>query len=124
MITMTLTNGSDLDSLSLEDLIGIGKLCPDEPTEAQRQFTLSLSWWVEGVGQIVLGSLGFVANCVAIPILLSREMSSIFNRLLTCLAVLDNIFIICSLMQAVRKHLTTSLIQEYLFAFFFYQFHR
>ena len=41
---------------------------------------LSVAWWVEGVAQITLGVFGFVANAVAIPILLSREMSSIFNR--------------------------------------------
>jgi len=36
--------------------------------------------WIEGVAQIALGCFGFVANAVAIPILLSREMRSIFNR--------------------------------------------
>jgi hypothetical protein len=59
----------------------------------------------------VLGSLGFVANAIAIPILLSKEMSSIFNRLLTCLAVVDNIFLVCSILEALRKHIVQSQIQ-------------
>ncbi len=82
---------------------------------------LSVSWWLEGVAQIALGCLGFVANAVAIPILLSREMSSIFNRLLTCMAVFDNVFIVCSVLEAVRKHIVTSTFQDYLFGYFLYQ---
>ena len=51
------------------------------PTPAQLQLYVAVSWWLEGVIQITLGCFGFVANAVAIPILLSKEMSSIFNRL-------------------------------------------
>ena len=57
------------------------------------------------------GFLGFVANSIAIPILLSKEMSSIFNRLLTCLAVFDNVFIVCSVLEAIRKHIGSSQFQ-------------
>ena len=69
------------------------------------------AWWTEGVIQIVLGSLGFLANAVAVPILLSREMSSVFNRCLTCLAIFDNVFIVCSILEAIRKHLHDSQFQ-------------
>ena len=69
------------------------------------------AWWTEGVIQIVLGSLGFLANAVAVPILLSREMSSVFNRCLTCLAIFDNVFIVCSILEAIRKHLYQSQFQ-------------
>ena len=73
----------------------------EEPLEMYYTF----SWWMDGVIQIVLGSLGFLANAVAIPILLSKEMSSVFNRCLTCLAIFDNIFIVCSILEAIRKHI-------------------
>ena len=69
------------------------------------------AWWTEGVIQIVLGSLGFLANAVAVPILLSKEMSSVFNRCLTCLAIFDNVFIVCSILEAIRKHLYQSQFQ-------------
>ena len=46
-----------------------------------------------------------------------------FFRLLTCLAVFDNVFIICSLLEGVRKHIRSSQIHEYLFGYFLYQFH-
>ena len=40
----------------------------------------------------------FSGNFLAIPILCSRRMSSVFNRLLVCLAVSDNLFILCCLL--------------------------
>jgi hypothetical protein len=45
---------------------------------------------------------GLTGNFVAIPILLSKRLSSIFNRILICLAVFDNVFIGCSLLEAIR----------------------
>ncbi len=48
--------------------------------EAITELVSEIAWWLEGVMQIILGCLGFVANSVAIPILLSKEMSTIFNR--------------------------------------------
>ncbi len=50
------------------------------PSRDQIQLYLSLAWWLEGVAQTALGCAGFVANAGAIPILLSTEMRSIFNR--------------------------------------------
>ncbi|TRY69587.1 hypothetical protein TCAL_05231 [Tigriopus californicus] len=95
----------------------------EEPSKEQMQFYFFVAWWLEGVIQIVLGCLGFIANSMAIPILLSKEMSSIFNRLLTCLAVFDNIFIVCSVLEAFRKHIGSTQLHEYVFGYFLYQFH-
>ena len=67
--------------------------------------------------------LSFVANCIAIPILGSKEMSSMFNRLLTCLAIFDNIFIVCSVFDTIRKHWIQNQAFEYIFGYFLYQFH-
>ena len=81
----------------------------EDPVSLEMYYTFA--WWMEGVIQIVLGSLGFLANAVAIPILLSKEMSSVFNRCLTCLAIFDNVFIVCSILEAIRKHLYQSQFQ-------------
>ena len=93
---------------SSQDSISVEQACED-PLSLEMYYTFA--WWMEGVIQIVLGSLGFLANAVAIPILLSKEMSSVFNRCLTCLAIFDNIFIICSIFEAIRKHLFNSQFQ-------------
>ena len=45
-------------------------------------FTEDLTWWINGVCQLLLGIGGFLANCVSISILLRTEMANTFNRLL------------------------------------------
>ena len=49
--------------------------------------------------------LGFIANAIAIPILLSKEMTNPFNKMLAALSVVDNLFIVCSILEAIRKHI-------------------
>ena len=67
--------------------------------------------------------MGLTGNFIAIPILLSKRMTSIFNRMLVFLSVFDNIFIACSLLESVRKNFGpwNEKIQTYAFAYFLYQ---
>ena len=51
--------------------------------------------------------LGFISNVIAVPILLSKEMSNVFNRMLSALSVVDSVFIVCSILEAIRKHIGT-----------------
>ena len=55
--------------------------------------------------------------------MLSKQLSSIFNRILICLAIFDNIFIVCSLLESVRKNFDPihEIIQSYTYAYFLYQ---
>ena len=53
--------------------------------------------------------LGFISNVIAVPILLSKEMSNVFNRMLSALSVVDSVFIVCSILEAIRKHIGTLL---------------
>ena len=52
-------------------------------TEIEQSQTFS--FWVEGIIQCSLGLVGIVANIVAIIVLSSPKMQSIFNKLLICL---------------------------------------
>ena len=105
-------SGSFNDTYYYEDQDWIrddnGDIICEGATEAERKNYEKFAWWVEGIGQTTVGGIGFLANCVAIPILCSKEMSSIFNRLLTCLAIFDNTYLICSLVEGVRRHFITS----------------
>ena len=83
----------------------------------------NISWLFENVLQTIIGIAGLLANASAIPILCSKEMSSIFNRLLVLLAVYDNFYIICSLLEAMRKRNPHSEIHEHAFAYGLYQLH-
>jgi hypothetical protein len=54
--------------------------------------------------QIAISITGFLANGITIvPLLLSKKLSSIFNRLLVCLAVFDNLFLTSCVLEAVRR---------------------
>ena len=57
--------------------------------------------------------IGFIANAIAVPILLSKQMSNVFNRLLASLSVIDNVFIVCSILEAIRKHIGNKLTLTY-----------
>ena len=98
-------------NLTSHDTISAAEQNCDEYDAEMYALYEMFAWWTEGVIQIVLGSLGFLANAVAVPILLSKEMSSVFNRCLTCLAIFDNVFIVCSILEAIRKHLYQSQFQ-------------
>ena len=51
-----------------------------------------------------LGLLGFLANCLVIPVLCTKKMSNTFNRLLVMLAIFDNVYVMCSMLEAIRNH--------------------
>ena len=46
-----------------------GNIICEELTEHERRFYANFAWWLEGIGQMTIGGIGFLANCIAIPIL-------------------------------------------------------
>eukprot|EP00095_Tigriopus_kingsejongensis_P000754 snap_masked-scaffold273_size229271-processed-gene-1.12 protein:Tk00754 transcript:snap_masked-scaffold273_size229271-processed-gene-1.12-mRNA-1 annotation:"fmrfamide receptor" len=95
----------------------------DPLTEEEIEFYTRVSWWWEGLLQTLVGTIGFLANGLAVPILCSKDMNSIFNRLLVFLAVFDNIYIVCSVLEGIRKHSGFNQMHEYAFGYVLYQFH-
>ena len=55
----------------------------------------AFSYWIEGISQFMIGSIGIVSNLLAIPILCSFRIKSIFNNLLICLLILHTVYLIC-----------------------------
>ena len=107
-------------------------VCDAASKAADEMFITQFSYWTEYVIQSVIGVAGIAANTVAIPVLCSREMNSIFNRLLMFLAIFDNFFIICQMLEAHRKQTNTQYeydeevfnqAHEYVFAYFLFEFH-
>ena len=107
-----MASGNSTDSFS----------CP-EPDPATTEKFIYVSWLFENVFQTIIGVIGIIANSSAIPILCSKEMSSIFNRLLVLLAVFDNMYIILSILEAMRKWNSHNDTHEYAFAYGLYQLH-
>ncbi len=62
--------------------------------------------------QGLVGTVGFLANSLAVPVLCSREMNSIFNRLLVFLSLWDNLYIVCSVLEGIRKHRPFSQVRQ------------
>ena len=76
--------------------------CRDGCTLDDLKLYETISFWMEGVIQIVINIIGIIANCVAIPVLLSRKLTNVFNRTLAILAVLDAIFNMCDIFESMR----------------------
>ena len=89
-----------------------------------------ISWWMENVAQSIVGIAGIISNTIAVPVLCSKHMYGIFNRLLIFLAIFDNVFIMCQILEAKRK-LTNNFmgyydfdqLHEYVFGYFLYPLH-
>ena len=58
----------------------------EEPYPDQGEIVSKVAWWLEGFTQIIIGCMGFAGNTIAIPVLSSRKLNSIFNRILVFLA--------------------------------------
>ena len=78
--------------------------CEPGATHEEIELYKQLAYSLDGVGQIIIGLVGILGNCLAIPVLLTKKLNSIFNRILVFLAVFDNIFIFCAVLEGIRKH--------------------
>ena len=63
----------------------------------------SVSFWIEGVFQFIVGVFGIVANLLVITILGKARLRSIFNSLLGCLLVLHTIYISHTLIMYIGR---------------------
>ena len=78
-------------------------------TEERQQFYNNFRWWLEVPGTIIIGSIGTAFNSISILTLLNKTMAStFFNRLLTCLAIFDSLYLANRMAEAVTTHLIMS----------------
>ena len=64
----------------------------------------NLEWWLDGVGNITICSLGIISNLLSIPVLLSKRITNVFYRTLAALAMFDTVFLTCDLLESVRRN--------------------
>lgn len=93
----------------------------EDCAETDSDYLNTYNWWMECVVEIVIGLMGLIGNCIALPILHSKLMSSIFNKMLVFLTIFDNMFIICCVLEAIRKYIFTSNAQQLIFIYLLYQ---
>ena len=98
-----LLNGNNTDIYEYYPLLNYEEFCPTGgATYEERDRFDEIGYWTEYVGLAVVGAIGIVCNSVAIPILLSRRLANLFNRTLACLAIFDNVFIVCDILDSIR----------------------
>ena len=82
------------------------------------------SWWMEGFGSLLVGSIGILLNITTVAVLLGSFLgASFFNWLLVSLALFDSLFLLSGILEAFRNHISqTSFSHHYLFVNFLYPF--
>ena len=95
--------GNSSDIYEYYSLLNYEEFCPTGgATYSERDKFDEIGYWVEFVGLSIVGTVGIICNSVAIPILLSRRLTNLFNRTLACLAIFDNVFIVCDIVDSIR----------------------
>ncbi len=92
-------------------------------TDAQLAFFDTYNFWSGGVTNALICLVGLAGNSLSIPVLCSRAMDSVFNRLLVFLAIFDNVYLLLSLADCFRRHLGTVLVHKYAFGPVLYGLH-
>ena len=60
-------------------------------------------FWLQGYVQIIINTVGLIANSVTMHVLNSIIRKSTFNRTLFFLALFDSIFNVCDILESIRK---------------------
>ena len=91
-----------------------------EISEADDAFLDIYVWWMEVFGNLSISIVGVVLNIITIVVLLTSNMrNNFFNRLLFCLAIFDNLYLICEISE-VSRLLNPTAAHQRAFAYFIY----
>ena len=96
-------------------------ILPYPITDEQWIFYDTFSWYLEGLGSIIIGSMGIIFNLTTINVLLGSDLAaSFFNWLLVCLAIFDNLFLLTGILEAFRTHLGSTTLHKQILVIFLY----
>ena len=91
-------------------------------SEAEEIFLDIYIWWMEVFGNLSISIVGVVLNFITIVVLLTTNMrNNFFNRLLLCLSIFDNLYLLCEISEVARL-LNPTPAHLHLFARFIYPF--
>lgn len=134
-LNMTSTTGPDLGPMTSTSVptpmtsgdlapAGVDLNCPRFDKE-DMVFLINFSFWVEGVLQTGLATLGILGNFVSIFVLTRKSMRNAFNLLLVTLAAFDTWYLFGAILESFRK--TFDLASSWhilLFPYFLYPLHQ
>ena len=105
LLVLTSFKSSDLRMLNTTTEISPYINCSDQTLgdEDIKRYA-NIEWVLDGVVNIVICSIGIVANLLSIPVLLSKRITNVFYRTLAVLALFDTIFLVCDLLESIRRN--------------------
>ena len=77
--------------------------CPTHSADSNEQLRW-VSFWIEGVAISVVAILGIFGNMVAVTVFARKNMRNSFNLLLVALACFDAMFLLLSIIEALRRN--------------------
>ena len=82
------------------------------------------AFWIEGICLCLIAIPGIFGNCLSSYILAGKSMRNSFNLLLIALAMYDNTYLFCAILESIRKrfHFQTD-VHILLFPYFLYPLH-
>ena len=84
-----------------------------EVTPAEDRFLKNYTTLIELCGNLPISVVGVILNCVTLVILSSSSMrNNFFNRLLICLSLFDNVYLLCEVSEVFRHRFNTYLHQS------------
>ena len=103
---MKIAGGSDtrMDANASEDNFTCGKW---NLTTEEHAFQQQHGYWIQSVASIIVSIFGSILNVVTIVVLSNVELKRLFfNKLLICLTVFDILFLLNSIYESFRLHIT------------------
>lgn len=98
--------------------------CPSF-TQADSFFLVKFSFWVEGVAQTSIATLGIFGNLISCLILTRKHMRNSFNLLLVTLAAYDTWYLFGAILESFRKSFNlASDLHILMFPYFLYPLHQ
>ena len=92
-------------------------------TKEQFEFHSNYVWWMDGVGSLMISSIGILFNLTTIVVVLGTELAAnFFNWLLVFLAIFDNFFLLNRIFESFRNHFISTEFHNYVFVSFLYYF--
>ena len=74
----------------------------------ESRFIIKIYEVIEFYGNLPIGVIGVILNCIALVILSSSSMrNNFFNRLLMCLSLFDNVYLLCEVSEVFRHRFNT-----------------
>ena len=79
------------------------EICTCGMTFAEEAVFENFRWWLVGVFQIGINTIGLIGNSISLRVLLSKGQKNLFNMTLTMLTIFDSFFNVTDILECIRN---------------------